>query len=163
MALVAVGWATVSGSSMVLVRKAGGKPPTSLVGLRVRGLHSGATMAPATSAYHPPTSRYRVWLDYEQFRAFFVVSVEQLAIGEFGFAYDVTGANAYDVPDPFAVAFDGFPRLAADLYRQVYAAVDNVRAGGVGFELQLGDFTAELATEDGDALLTEGSDDIVTE
>lgn len=118
-------------TQLVLVYKAG--RPLAGGTYRVRGLWSDARFA-TTSVMVPNAfadRRYRTWLDYEQFRAFFWIEVQPLGLGEFGFAYDVGDANAYDVG-----FYDGFPRLVGDLYLNVYKAVDRARAGGVGFEMR---------------------------
>lgn len=138
MTRLATGTATVAGGNMILVRRTGDVPPGGLAGTRVRGVQSGAVLLPShAETFAAANDRfYRTWFDYEQFRGFFEVTLEQLSTGEFGFSYDDTVTdNAYDVE----VAVDGFPAGAAGLYRQVYAAVDATRAGGVEFELELPD------------------------
>lgn len=102
---------------------------------RVRGLHSGATFA--TTNVTIPASvdarRLRRNFDYEQFRAFFLVDVPDLGLGEFGFGYDVIGGpnNAYDV-----ACLDGFPAGNASVYLRAYQALDQAKAGGVGFDFE---------------------------
>jgi hypothetical protein len=124
--------ANVDALEMDVVRKSGGlvRPPGTF---RVRGLRSGATFA-ITSDSIPATVDERelhTYLDYEQFRAFFWVDVQGLALGEFGFAYDEGDANAYDVG-----FLDGYPTEAADYYLRLWQALNGARAGGVGFELR---------------------------
>lgn len=113
-----------------------GRPPASVVGYRVRGLFSGATFPVTLVRARFESTRFRCLFDYTEFRAFFLIGVPRLAMGEFGYAYDAGPYNAYDVA-PFNAFFDGFPRTAADIYRHVYQAVDVVKAGGVGFGLYL--------------------------
>lgn len=126
---------------VVMIRK-DGSLPTSFTNVRLRSLapnRNGVTYAIA-SGTRPATAearRWRTWLDYEQFRAFFVVTLQALNLGEFGFAYDKGPRSAFDSILPaYAGAWDGYPRIAADLYRQVHAAIDQARAGGVGFEFR---------------------------
>ena len=66
------------------------------------------------------------------------MTIEPLTTGEFGFAWDVSSKLwAWDVPTPWATAFDGFPSLASRTYDRAYRAIDPIRAGGVSFELRL--------------------------
>jgi hypothetical protein len=126
-----------SGTTMVFIRR-WGKTPTTLTGLRVRGLESGATLLTLTSADDSSEldpHRYHIYLDYSEFRGFFIVSVPALAYGEFGFAYDDSDLGAYDVSG----TFDGYPRLASDTYLRVWNAVDAAHAGGVLWKLELND------------------------
>jgi len=124
---------------LTLIRKVN-KPPISLAGLRVRGLRSGATWTPAAYVVTPTVDarRFRYLLDYIQFRAFFIVGVPRLGDGEFGFAYDAGAHNAYDAA-PFAAFYDGDAVTAAALYRNVWQAVELVRAGGVSWQLEIED------------------------
>lgn len=127
--------------TMTVIRKTG-KVPSSLTNVRVRGLSSGATLSSlsaSTTSAQAQARRYRVWLNYTEFRGFFLVTMPPLAFGEFGFPYDTTtyANNGYDIPAPYQTAYDGFPRLARDTYRRVWNAVEPARAGGVGWELRL--------------------------
>lgn len=126
---------------LTIIRKSGGPPGTGTLYPRVRGLRSGTTMevSSATTNDQVNLRRYRVWLNYTEFRGFFLVTMPALAFGEFGFPYDTPTYqnNGYDIPSPWMTAYDGFPRLAADTYRRVWDAVEAARAGGVGWELRL--------------------------
>jgi hypothetical protein len=136
--LVLEGWfAKIAAGVMTIIRRAN-PSPTNLTGLRVRGLHSGSLLTTLTAiadSPQEPSHRWHRWLDYTEFRAFFIVQVPGLASGEFGFPYDVGTTSAYDV----SVAYDGFPRLARDAYLRVWNAVEAARAGGVLWEMELGD------------------------
>jgi len=125
-----------TGGPFILNRTNGHMRPSLLpLGLNIRGVHSGAIVA--VTAYNVPTSvarrRFRYALDYAQFRGFFLIGVPRLGLGEFGFPYDEAPANAFD----YIEAYDGFPRLNPDVYLRVYQAINQVKAGGVGFELYL--------------------------
>lgn len=127
------------GVTFVFVRKSG-RLPASFVGTRVRGLHSGATFNTTAGAIPAQSTarRFRRYFDLAQFRAFFLVGVPRLPLGESGFAFDVGPHSAFDAP-PFVAAFDGQPWGNAPTYLRVYNALNDVRAGGVGFELYLED------------------------
>jgi hypothetical protein len=125
-----------AGPVLTFIRRQGAAP-TSLTGTRIRGLHTGAIFTPATATPSPNASprRWHVWLDYLQMRAFFVVSIQPLSLGEFGFAYDgYSGGFSYDYLGHNA--YDGYPWTAAAIYRTVYAAIEATRAGGVSWELR---------------------------
>jgi hypothetical protein len=77
--------------------------------------------------------RWKTWLSFLEFRAFFLVGLPNISIGEFGFAYDAGSYGAYDAA-PYNAFYDGYPVGTANLYRQIYQAVDKVHAGGVGFD-----------------------------
>jgi hypothetical protein len=113
------------------------KPAGVAAGDVVVGLSSGAVFNVASITAYTDLRRFREYLDYVQFRAFFLVGVPQLGTGEFGFAYDTYPTGAYDLPPPFMDFYDGFPYLAAQFYLRVFQAVDRVRAGGVTFDLYL--------------------------
>ncbi len=83
-----------------------------------------------------PADRWKVNLDLEEMRAFFLIELPRIDLGEFGVFYDVGICNAYDAA-PWNNFFDGFPILAAIIYRSVWDEVDRTRAGGVGFDLVL--------------------------
>ena len=116
---------------------------TGVVGVRgtfvpnvvVTGLTSGATAEPsAVIGGLQERDRFKLLLDYLEFRAFFLVSVPKTSLGEFGLAYDVGATSAYDA-SPFLVFYDGLPATTATLQRSVWQAVNEGRAGGVGFDL----------------------------
>lgn len=83
-----------------------------------------------------PRDRFKYWLDYADFRGFFLIGLPPLNWGEFGVAWDVGVVNAWDNA-PALCFWDGYPYQAAFLYSQVYQAVNEAHAGGVGFELYL--------------------------
>lgn len=85
-----------------------------------------------------PQDQYKVVLNYEEFRAFFLVGVPRLSLGEFGFFYDDGPFGFYDAA-PFNAFYDGFPLEAAIIYRNIWDAVNKARAGGVGFALVIED------------------------
>lgn len=80
-----------------------------------------------------PEDRFKLALDYTQFRAFFLIEVPRMGLGEFGCAYDGGDANAYDAE----ACADGFAAGDAEIYGAIWQAVDRARAYGVGFELVL--------------------------
>ncbi len=81
-----------------------------------------------------PEDRFKLDLNYQEFRGFFLVGVPPLGLGDFGIAYDAGLWNAYDGA-PQLTFFDGQPLTAATINRSLWQAVDTVRAGGVGFDL----------------------------
>lgn len=85
-----------------------------------------------------PEDRFKVMLDRERSRAYFEVGVPKLGFGEFGFAYDDGAANAYDSA-PYLTFYDGFPVTAAIIYRNIWQAVRDAKAAGVGFDLYIED------------------------
>lgn len=164
---------------MTLIRRNGTFPKVDSSAFRVRGLRSGALLTfphVGTNVEYSkqwPSRRHRCFLDYEQFRGFFLVSVQALANGEFGWSFDV---DAWDV----SKAFDGFPVGAADIYRRVWRSLEDARAGGVAIDLEQIKLVEELAsgiadpappvveinyriTEDGDRRITEDGDSRITE
>lgn len=141
--IVMTGWVgkVTGGVTMTFIRRAN-PTPASFTGLRVRGLHSGATFTTITAGVDSPqfeSKRFHVYLDYSEFRGFFIVAVPRLAYGEFGFCYDHGSSDVYDVPG--AGVYDGFPRLAGDTYLRIWNAVEIARAGGVLWELSENDGT----------------------
>jgi hypothetical protein len=83
-----------------------------------------------------PDDRFKVALDYTDFRAFFLIGVPPLGLGEFGAAYDIGSSNAYDAA-PYLAFYDGFPLTAAAIYRAIWQEIYRARGGGVGFDLYL--------------------------
>lgn len=81
-----------------------------------------------------PQDRFKVMLDHERFRGYFEMGVPPTGLGDFGFAYDVGGYNAYDAA-PYDNFTDGFPVGTARIQREVWQALDGARAGGVEFDL----------------------------
>lgn len=83
-----------------------------------------------------PRDRFKLLLDYTEFRAFGLVGVPPSDLGEFGVAFDAGPHNAFDAP-PDLVFFDGFAVTAASIYGSVWSAVQVTKAAGVGFDLYL--------------------------
>jgi hypothetical protein len=123
---------------ITVIRKTGALP-ASLALATLYGMQSGAALTNILSGSVPSTvsaRRNRVYFDYEQFRGYFFVSVPNLATGAFGFAFDVTVEDwGWDMPGSYETAFDGYPIQASDVYRRVWQTIDQIRAGGVGWEL----------------------------
>lgn len=80
-----------------------------------------------------PQDRFKLRLDYAEFRAFFLVGIPPSDEGEFGIAYDAGATNAYDAA-PWLSFYDGFPIGAAAEAIAIWRAVDKARAYGVGFD-----------------------------
>lgn len=81
-----------------------------------------------------PADRYKLLLDYTEFRAFFLICVPRLTTGEFGTAFDDHPAGFFDAA-PALSFFDGSPVGEGKTYKQVHDAVSEVIAGGVGFAI----------------------------
>jgi hypothetical protein len=136
LAVKALGWfGSIAGGVLTFVRREGSLP-ASLVGHRIRGLHSGAIWTPASGSVPATVNerRWRVWLNLAEFRGFFLVGVPPLGVDDIGLPYDTGPHGAYDAA-PYDDFYDGYSPTAADVYRSVYHAVDTVRAGGVAFDL----------------------------
>lgn len=110
--------------------------PRFVVGVPIVGEVSGATFTPnAVLLGLRPQDRFKLDLDYTDFRAFFLVGVPKSGLGEVGIPYDEPHPyNAFDA-SPWLTFSDGFPLTTAVLNRATWQAVDRVRAGGVGFDL----------------------------
>lgn len=105
------------------------------------GKRSGAIFTPSSSGVNSwaDTFRWHVYLDYIEFRGFFLVGVPQFGAGEFGFAYDVGGINAYDlIGTTWNNFYDGFPAGDSSIYLAAYNDLLRVHAGGVSIDLYLG-------------------------
>ena len=85
-----------------------------------------------------PQDRYKFLLDYTEFRAFFLIGVPNLGVGEFGFAFDDHPHGFFDAT-PFDDFLDGSPAGNAAIYRRLHNNIATVIAGGVGFDLVLDD------------------------
>ena len=81
-----------------------------------------------------PQDRYRLVMDYTEFRAFFLMGVASMQLGEFGFAFDSSPYGFFDAK-PFLDFYDGMPATAAIIYRSIWQSLYKVKAGGVGFDL----------------------------
>lgn len=105
-------------------------------GAPIVGEVSGASFTPgAVLDGLDPTNRFKLQMDYLEFRFFMIVGVPPPSLGDFGIAYDVTTqTNFYDAA-PYLSFFDGFPTTSAVANRRVWDAVNAARMGGVGFDL----------------------------
>jgi hypothetical protein len=81
-----------------------------------------------------PSERFKVYVDYLEMRAFFLITVPRGGLGEFGFGWDQGYLPFYD-SFPYLSFFDGFPVTTSVLYRSVWNAVERARAGGVTWAL----------------------------
>ncbi len=81
-----------------------------------------------------PEERFKVYVDYLEMRAFFLITVPRGGLGEFGFGYDQGYLGFYD-SFPYLSFYDGFPVTTSVLYRSVWSAVESVRAAGVSWAL----------------------------
>jgi hypothetical protein len=147
------GWfgSLVGGVSLTFIRIDGfGSVPNPLVwasGDVVVGLSSGLVFNVTSNTPSPYAlgRRYRTFLDYTDMRAFFVIGVPRFAFGEFGFAWSPLPAGSPASPfsfydsAPYLSFYDGYPVGSGDFYRRAWQAVENVRAGGVRFDLVLDD------------------------
>lgn len=106
-------------------------------GVLITGRTSGASCANPTWISPDglqPRDAFKLNLDYREFRGFFLLSVPSSDLGEFGMAFDAGPSDAFDA-SPWFAFFDGFGATASTVNSAIYSAVDQVRAGGVGFDL----------------------------
>ena len=80
-----------------------------------------------------PTDRFRVWTDYAEFRAFFLIGVPRTGVGEFGIAYDAHPLGFYDVA-PLLDFYDGVPGGEGRMNASLWNDLTEKKAGGVGFD-----------------------------
>lgn len=81
-----------------------------------------------------PQDRFKVMLDHERFRAYFEMGVPPMGLDDFGIGFDEGGYNAFDA-SPYDNFLDGFPVGTAQVQRATWQALNEARAGGVGFDL----------------------------
>lgn len=106
-------------------------------GQPIVGMTSGATIAnPTFTGGLVERDRFKLNLDFTEFRAFFLMGVRSTGLGEFGIAFDVGPNNAFDA-DPYLAFFDGFPLTEAAMRRGIWNGLNEAKAGGVGFSLVL--------------------------
>jgi hypothetical protein len=108
------------------------QPYVFAAGDQVISLFSGAkfTVTGVTPNTQYPLRRYRVDLDYLDFRAFFLVSLPAGGAGDFGISYDNSPNGFYDAAQ-LSNFYDGFAATSAMLYKRLWQALDGIRAGGV--------------------------------
>lgn len=100
------------------------------------GVQSGATLqiTGLVAAEGQPQDRFKLYMSYEEFRAFFLMGIPANDLGEFGFFFDNGPYNFFD-SSPFLTFFDGFPINSAIINRSIWNALYEAHAGGVGFDL----------------------------
>jgi hypothetical protein len=106
---------------------------TFVVSLPIVGLTSGVSYVPAPGTITGGLSvanRYRYAFDFSEMRAFFMVGVPQVGLGDFGCSFDEGPTGALDLG--FA---DGYPVGQAAANGAVWGAVNQARACGVAFDL----------------------------
>lgn len=152
----------VVGALLTFVVRPGSRPIAGGT-YRVRGLTTGA-MFSASNVFVPSSvtdRRFRRYFDYEQFRGYFIGEVARLGLGEFGFAWDdsVNTSAGFNAFDASSRSFDGYPRDNRKVYLSAYAALNQARAGGVGFHLEMKPTTApSISRTTGDTFGSKYSD-----
>lgn len=137
--VIATGWLgrISSGPVLTMIRTGLNQVAAVNPGDIIVGLRSGAVFFPTSQflTTNAVDKLYHCYLSYEQMRAFFIVCLPLMTAGEFGFAYDNHPRGAYD-GSPVDDFWDGFPALSAQTYQRVVQTLNNVRAGGVEFDLR---------------------------
>jgi hypothetical protein len=124
---------------------------TIVTGVQILGKLSGATVTPSAVSGGiavVPTNRFRVYLDYLRFRAYFLVTLPQLDFGDFGFFWGAGNGsfglgNWWSMPPPGLDFYNGYPTGIEAIYKQVYSNVDTIRAAGVFWEMQISDTSCQ--------------------
>lgn len=121
--------------TMQFVRKSG-QSFEVLDGDRILDKRTGAIFTPSSGVENDwaVIRRWHVYLSYADMRAYFLVEVQPVNYGEFGFAYDSSPLGAYDAA-PFDAFYDGYPVGQSALLTALYNQLNAVRAGGVGFDV----------------------------
>lgn len=146
--IIASGWfgsLELSATRFWMIRKQGHADAGG--GITIVGVYSGAIFTPSAvvdTSLGVLARRFRLNLDYTEFRGFFLIGLPRLNLNEFGMAYDDGPRNAYDYTTTVAPAgpqnfFDGYPVGAFRLYTAVYDAVNSIKAGGVSFDIYIED------------------------
>jgi len=91
-----------------------------------------------------PQDATKLYFDFLEMRAFFMVGVCRLGGGDFGFAYDDDDRGFYDRVDGVGF-YDGYPVEAAAAYTALHDELERVKAGGVGFVLFIDDVGCDSA------------------
>jgi len=86
-----------------------------------------------------PQNRNKVMFDLAHFRGWFKVGVPPLNLGNFGCAYDVGPANAYDQRLTSANFFDGYPAGNGRVWAALWSAIERARMAGVRWDLYIED------------------------
>lgn len=81
-----------------------------------------------------PGDQFKFEMSLLESRAFFMVGVPTLGLGEFGFGWTEGKINFFDSA-PYLSFYDGYAVTSAVIYRQVWDALNAARAAGVGFDL----------------------------
>jgi hypothetical protein len=113
-----------------------------VAGVPIVGEISGATATPTTvTGGLSDANAWRVWLDFLRMRGYFLVTVQRVGTGEFGFGWGstVSGVGAladwWDAGPNWNDFYDGSANGAAPTYLAAYHGIDAIRAAGVYFEL----------------------------
>lgn len=103
-----------------------------------------------------PLDAYKLYLSFLESRAFFMVGVPNLDLGDFGGAYDGSQFDQYQLltfydgntppgsAHPNNWAYDGFQTQGTSYYQALYSLIDAKRAAGVSFVFYLEPLTIRL-------------------
>jgi hypothetical protein len=83
-----------------------------------------------------PQDRFKTYMSLLEMRAFFMVEIEPVSQGDFGFAFDVYPTGAFDC-SPYLAFFDGYSVVGSVALQQLWQIIDKKRAAGVSFAFQL--------------------------
>lgn len=143
---------TITYATGMLVRSTGGNT-VNTIGFRMGGasvpatgrlfnLRTSVSVAYSAFTLYDNGRSHTMYMSFEQFRGYFKVCLPRVGAGEWGVAFDTGLDNAFDVPAasaPLAVsAFDGGAPGDLDINGRVWRALEEVHAGGVGYEIETG-------------------------
>lgn len=122
----------------IFIARTGLNPWDSAVTKYIVGRISGAYMQVTGFVVAKGSSQdaLKPYMDYIEFRAFFMMGIPPTNLGDFGFFFDAGGYGFFDTA-PFLTFFDGFPVNTAILQKTIWNDLNKAKAGGVGFDLYL--------------------------
>jgi hypothetical protein len=119
---------------------------TFVTGIAIVGSISGASVTPsAINGGLRNDARFKLNLDFVEFRGFFMVGIPKLdtSLDEFGFSYDGSSSDTFPPINPYdslgSTFYDGAQSSALGTtvatQKAIYQAINDVKVGGVGWEM----------------------------